>query len=332
MTVSQFGVKIIGSGSAVPPGVLTNEDFTKFLDTDDEWIAQRTGIRERHVCDPSKGEGVTQLCTEAVTKALKDSNISADELDLLIVATVTGDMSCPSTACRITNNIGATCGAFDVGAACSGFVYALNVGEMIVRSGQYKTIAVIGCDTLSTIADYTSRRVSILCGDAAGAVILRQNDDPSVGSLYHTLGADGTKWADLYIPRKVRDVPEGADWNEVRLDYLQMNGREIFKFAVTKFQAIIRELLEKNNLTPDDITLLMPHQSNLRIIEATKNKLKFPDDKVYVNIDRYGNSSSGSVPLVFDQARKEGRFGDGDLVILLAFGGGLTWASSLWRI
>ncbi len=329
-----FGTRILGSGSAVPEGEMTNADFEKILDTSDEWIRQRTGIGSRRKCDPSKGETNLSLCTTAMERALADAGLEGVDLDLLIVATVTGAMTCPSTACRVADAIGMRqVGAFDLMAACSGFVYAMNVGASLVNSGQYKTIGVIGCDTLTDIADYTSRNVSILLGDAAGAVVMqRTEDDCEVGCHHQVLGTDGSHWPDLYIPRKESDAPEGADWNEVRLGCLQMNGREVYKFAISKFQRIVEHVLEVNNLSVEELKMLIPHQSNLRIIDATKNRLQLPDEKVFVNIDKFGNCSSGSVALCFDQARKAGRIGPGDLVLMVAFGGGLTWASSLWRL
>lgn len=318
----------------MPDGVLSNADLERMLDTSDEWIAQRTGIRRRHKCDPEKGENTQMLCRLAIERALEDSGLSGADLDLLIIATVTGDMTCPSTSCRVAHEIGAKkAGAFDVLAACSGFVYALNVGESMIQSGRYRTVGVIGCDTLSTISDYTNRRVCILCGDAAGAVVLQRDDEnPEVGCLHQILQADGSKWHDLYIPRKESDVPADADWNEVKLNYLQMNGRDVYKFAVVRFQRTVQQVLKENNLSVDDVKMLIPHQSNLRIIESTMERLKLPAEKVCINIDEYGNSSSGSVPLCFDQMRKAGKIERGDLVILVAFGGGLTWASSLWRL
>ena len=329
-----FGIRILGSGSAVPEGEMTNADFEKILDTSDEWIQQRTGIKKRRKCDPEKGENNLSLCTAAMERALEDAGLEGADLDLLIVATVTGAMTCPSTACRVAHAVGMKqVGVFDLMAACSGFVYAMNVGASLINSGQYKTVGVIGCDTLTDIADYTTRNVSILLGDAAGAVIIqRAEDDKTVGCVHQVLGSDGSHWSDLYIPRKESDAPENVDWNITTLNTLQMNGREVYKFAITKFQRIVKQVLDDNKLSVDDLSMLIPHQSNLRIIDATKQRLKIPDEKVFVNIHNYGNSSSGSVALCFDQARKAGRIGKGDLVMLVAFGGGLTWASSLWRL
>ncbi len=334
MSNRRYGTRILGCGSALPEGVLTNTDLEKLIDTNDEWIAQRTGIRRRHKCDPSKGEHVRSLSTKALQIALDESGLVGSDLDLVIVGTVTGEMTCPSTACRVAEAVGATpSGAFDLGAACSGFVYALNVGESLIQSGRFRTIAVVGCDTLTSIADYTSRRVSILCGDAAGAVVLqRSEDDLEVGCMHQIMESDGSHWSDLYIPRCEADAPDDADWNEVKLEYLQMNGREVYRFAVSTFRKTVERVLDENNLTVDDIAMLIPHQSNRRIIESTMEKLKLPPEKVCINIQNYGNSSAGSVPLCFDQMIRAGRVGKGDKVLFVAFGGGLTWASSLWQL
>jgi 3-oxoacyl-[acyl-carrier-protein] synthase-3 len=217
-------------------------------------------------------------------------------------------------------------------AACSGFVYALNLADSLIRSGRHKAIAVIGCDAMSTIVDYTDRSVSILFGDAAGCVVLVPDEDPSRGCVHQVLEGDGSDWTTLYIPRKEQDVVEGGPSENVALGCLRMDGRGVYKFAVNKFQQIIADALEQTGLTVDDIAQFVCHQSNVRIIESAKAKLGLPDDKVHINIDKYGNSSAGSAGLVFDQLFKAGKIKEGDNVVLVAFGGGLTWASSVWRV
>jgi 3-oxoacyl-[acyl-carrier-protein] synthase III len=328
-----FGIRIVGSGSCVPDQVLTNFDLEKILDTSDEWIRQRTGIRERRIVNPER-ENTYSLSLEAIRRAIDNAGMKPTDLDMIIMATVTAEMTCPSNACRIADALGAApAGAFDLVAACSGYVYALNVAEAMIRSGRYRTIGIIGCDTMSTIVDYDDRSVSILFGDAAGSVILtREDDDPSVGCLYQTLKADGHMWPSLYIPRRCRDVPEADRDNPIRLGNLRMNGREVYKFAVTKFREVIEDALEKTGLAIDDVAQFVCHQSNVRIIEAAKEKIGLPDEKVHINIDSYGNSSAGSVGLCFDQLWQQGKIKRGDTVVIVAFGGGLTWASSVWKL
>ena len=333
MTASApFGVRIAGSGSAVPDRVLRNADLEAIMDTSDEWITQRTGIRERRVVDPAQEDNVT-LGTASVQQALDDAQMSAADLDLLIHATVTAEMTCPSNACRIMANLGGIpSGAFDLVAACSGFVYALNVGEALVRSGRYRTVGVTGCDIMSTVVDYDDRSVSILFGDAAGSVILQRDDNPKLGCLYQAMHADGRSWESLYMPRREREVPADDRENPIKLGNLRMNGREVYKFAVNKFREVIEDALTQTGLAVEDISQFVCHQSNIRIIQAAKERIGLPDDKVFINIDRYGNSSAGSVGLCFNQLWKDGRIKRGDKVMLIAFGGGLTWASSVWQL
>ncbi|MHC4414176.1 MAG: beta-ketoacyl-ACP synthase III [Planctomycetota bacterium] len=327
-----FGVRIAGVGSAVPDKVLANADLEKMMDTSDEWIVQRTGIRERRIVDP-RNEGTFTLSRDALKRALQDANLEAQQLDLIIVATVTAEMTCPSVACRVACDVGAIpAPAFDLIAACSGFVYSINLADALVRSGRYETIGVVGCDTMSTIVDFSERSVSVLFGDAAGAVVLRRDEDPSLGCLYQTNQADATMWESLYIPRRCQEIPEHDRENPIKLGCLRMNGREIYKFAITKFREVIEDALEATGLTTDQISQFVCHQSNVRIIDAAREKLGLPDDKVYVNIDRYGNSSAGSIGLCFDQLWQAGKIKRGDYVLFVAFGGGLTWSSGVWKI
>lgn len=327
------GVRIAGVGSAVPDKRLTNNDLSEMMDTSDEWIRQRTGITERRVVDPEKGEGQFSLATDALRNALDNAGMVGSDLDLIIHASVTSEMACPSNACRISAALDAApAGAFDVLAACSGFVYALNIADSLMRSGRFKTIGVIGCDAMSTAVDYDDRSVAILFGDAAGAVVLTRDEDPNRGCIHQVMEADGRTWPSLYIPRKDRDVPPDASPCDARLDTLRMDGREVYKFAVTKFRNVIKESLDATGLTVDDVAQFVCHQSNVRIIESAKEKLGLPDDKVFINIDKFGNSSAGSVGLCFDQLWQAGKIKEGDIVIFVAFGGGLTWSSSVWRV
>jgi 3-oxoacyl-[acyl-carrier-protein] synthase-3 len=327
-----FGVRIAGVGSAVPSKVLTNADLEKMMDTSDEWIVKRTGIHERRIVDPEH-EGTFTLARDALRNALDHAGLYASDLDQIIIGTVTAEMACPSVACRISAALGAApAGAFDLVAACCGFVYSINVGDSLIRAGRNKIVGVVGCDTMSTITDFTERSVSILFGDAAGAAILVRDPDPSIGCIYQSSEADGSMWESLYIPRRQRDVPEHDRDNPIKIGCLRMNGREIYKFAVTKFRDVIRDALDATGLSVDDISQFICHQSNVRIIDAAKDKLGLPPEKVYINIDHYGNSSAGSVGLCLDQLWRAGKIKRGDHIILVAFGGGLTWSTSVWKI
>ena len=328
-----FGVRIAGVGSAVPARVLVNRDLEAMMDTSDEWIMQRTGIHERRIVDQTE-EGTYTLGRDALRNALADAGLQGSDLDMVIFATVTAEMTCPSNACRAAFELGAApAPAFDVVAACCGYVYALNLAESMIRAGRHRTVGIIGCDAMSTVCDYTDRSVSILFGDAAGAAVLTRDDaHPEIGCLYQTLNADGAMWESLYMPRREQDVPDKDRDNRIALGCLRMNGREVYKFAVNKFREVIEDALVATGLGVDDIAQFICHQSNVRIIDAAKEKIGLPAEKVYINIDRYGNSSAGSVGLCFDQLWKAGKVKRGDTVIFVAFGGGLTWASSVWRL
>lgn len=326
------GVRIVGTGSKVPDQVLTNADLERMLDTSSEWIVQRTGIHERRVVDPAT-EGTFTLARDALATALRNSEVQANELDLVIVATCTGEMPCPSVSCRVAAAIGAIpAAAFDLVAACSGFVYAMNVADSLIRAGRFRTVGVVGCDAMSTVVDYEDRAVSILFGDAGGAAILRADDDPNRGCIHQSMHADGSNWETLYMPRRRCDIPLHDVDNAIRLGCLRMNGREVFRFAVTKFREVIEEALQSSGLTPDDVSQFICHQSNIRIIDAAIERIGLPREKVHVNIDRFGNSSAGSVGLCLDQLWQAGRLPVGEPMVMVAFGGGLTWASSVWRV
>ena len=325
------GVRIAGTGSYVPPGTLTNDDLAKMVDTSDEWITQRTGIKSRHICDPSK-EGHFMMAKTALGRAVDDSGIDPSTIDALIVGTVTSEMSCPSTSARLTAEIGATpAAAFDVAAACCGFVYSLNLADSLIRLGRADRIGIVGVDHMSSILDYDDRACSILFGDAAGAAILEATDDPGQGSIYQTMHADGRGWGSLYIPRLERDLVEGDKVEDMKLGCLRMNGREVYKFAVTKFQRSIKQALDTLGFQPDDIGSYICHQSNARIIESAVEKLCLPPERVYINIDRYGNTSAGSVGLCLDEMRRNDNLDESKPTLLVAFGGGMTWASSVWN-
>ncbi len=327
------GVRMAGVGSAVPEGKLTNADLEKMMDTSDEWIVQRTGISERRVLDHDKGESQLQLAIDAMRGALDDADMVGGDLDLIIQASVSSAMTCPSNASRIAAAVGAQpAGAFDLVAACSGFVYAMNIADSLIRSGRHKAIGVIGCDAMSTLVDYEERGVSILFGDAAGAAVLVADDDPNRGCIHQVIEGDGRNWLSLYIPRFERDIPPDATAATTKLGCLRMDGRDVYKFAVGKFREVIKNAMESTGKTVDDISQFICHQSNIRIIDSAKEKLGLPDDKVYINIDHYGNSSAGSVGLCLHQLWEAGKVKPGDTIIMVAFGGGMTWASSVWNV
>lgn len=332
---SHRGVRIAGSGSAVPDRRLTNADLEKLMDTTDEWIVQRTGIHERRMADRASGETTVRLATLALERALADAHMSATELDLIITATMTPNMACPPASCQIAHAVGAGLGgAFDLGGACCGFVYGLNVAHEMVRGGAYNTVALIGADTLTQHMDYSTpgRGTAILFGDAAGAVILRATDDPTKGIIAQAMHADGRGWKDIYLPRRPGDFPPDVPPDATKYNHLQMNGQTVFRFAVTTFSNLIEETLKKAGLKPTDVDMYVCHQSNARILNAARDRFGLPVDLLYINIDRYGNTVAASVPLCFDELRRSGRIREGQRVMFVAFGGGLTWSSSLWQV
>jgi len=330
--MARFGAYISGSGSCVPQRRLTNADLEKLVDTNDEWIVQRTGIRERRVV--SNGESTVTLALQAAQKALENAKISADDLDLIIVATLTPELITPSTACLLQEKLGIKrhIGAFDMGAACSGFVYSIATAAQFIQTGAYKNILVVGAETLTRIVDYTDRGTCILFGDGAGAVVLSATEDSTRGIQAFELGADGMDGEMLYVPAGGSRLPASAETILNRQHYLKMNGREIYKFAVHQMTNSLKKAMEACNLTAADVKLVVPHQVNQRIIDSATEKMGFPKDKVFVNIDRYGNTSAASVPLALDEALRAGACGPGDWIIMVAFGAGLTWASATVKL
>jgi len=329
------GVRIAGTGSYLPAQRVSNADLAALMDTSDEWIVQRTGIRERRKADPAKGETTWMMSAEALRRALDDARIAAPDLDLIVVGTVSAEMATPSVACRVSHAVGAgRAAAFDLSAACSGFVYGLNIAQEMIRAGVFRTAAIIGAEVLTNFVEYNThgRGCAILFGDGAGAAIIRASDDPAKGCVAHAMHADGSGWKDLYIPRKPSDLPPGADPAGMKMGTMQMNGREVFKFAVGTFQTLIAETLEKASLRADEIDQFICHQSNIRILEAARERFGIPPEKLYINIDRVGNTSAASGPICLDELRKAGRVREGQKVMFVAFGAGLTWASSLWQL
>lgn len=333
-TPPRRGVRIAGTGSYLPPRRLTNDDLASMMDTSDEWIVQRTGIRERRIVEP--GTSVTPLAVEALQRALADARIAPTDLDFIILATVSMEMTCPSSACRVAAAVGAGhAGAMDLTAACCGFVFGMNLAHDMIRCGSYRTVAVIGAEILSQYMEYTTegRSTAVLFGDGAGAAIFRATDDPSRGILAQVMRADGTRWHDLYIPRDPRrDCPPGVDPSTKKAGVMYMNGREVFKFAVVTFQSLIAETLQRAGIGPEQVDHYICHQSNARILEAARERFGIPRNKLYMNIERVGNTSAASVPLCLDELRVAGRVREGDIAMFVAFGGGLTWAASLWRL
>ncbi|SJZ83443.1 beta-ketoacyl-ACP synthase III [Novilysobacter spongiicola] len=318
--------RIAGTGSYLPEKVLTNDDLSKFVDTSDEWIASRTGIRERHVA--AEGETTGDLAFHAATRALEAAGVEASELDLIVLGTTTPDIIFPSTACLLQHRLGANgCAAFDVNAACSGFVYALAVADKFIRSGTVKTALVVGAETLTRMLDWSDRSTCVLFGDGAGAVVLKADADTGILSTH--LHADGGKKELLYNPVGVSVGFKPGEHNAgVKV---LMTGNDVFKHAVKALDAVVEETLEANGLDRSEIDWLIPHQANLRIIEATAKRLAMPMERVVVTVDKHGNTSSGSVPLALDEAVRSGRVKRGQLVLLEAFGGGFTWGSALLR-
>ena len=318
--------RIAGTGSYLPEKVLTNDDLAKLVDTSDEWIAARTGIRERHVA--AEGETTSDLAYQASLRALEAAGVEAGELDLIIMGTTTPDLIFPSAACLLQHKLGANgCPAFDVNAACSGFIYALTVADKFIRSGAARTALVVGSETLTRMLDWSDRGTCVLFGDGAGAVVLKA--DAETGILSTHMHADGGKKELLWNPVGVSVGFKPEEHNAgVRV---LMTGNEVFKHAVKALDSVVDEALEANGLDKHELDWLVPHQANLRIIEATAKRLDMPMERVVVTVDQHGNTSSGSVPLALDAAVRSGKVQRGQLVLLEAFGGGFTWGSALLR-
>ena len=319
---------ISGLGFHVPKRVLTNFDLEKMVETTDEWIQTRTGIKTRHLAE--KGCKASDLGTAAARDALQSAGITAQDLDLIIVATITPDMYFPSTACRIQDNLGARCGAFDLAAACSGFPYAVTVAEGFIATGHYRNILVVGSEVLSGFIDWKDRSTCVLFGDGAGAAVISRSPDDH-GIVASLLGSDGSQGAILQIPGGGSAYPPSQETLQQGLHFLKMEGAEVFKVAVRTMEVAVRDVLERGGLTLDQVDWLIPHQANIRILHAVAERLKFPLEKVVVNVERYGNMSSASTVVALAEAVREGKVKKGQHVVLVAFGGGLTWASTLIR-
>ncbi|MEC0229324.1 beta-ketoacyl-ACP synthase III [Paenibacillus alba] len=319
-------VGVLGTGKYVPERILTNQELETMVETNDEWIVSRTGIRERRIA--AEGQATSDLCYEASLLAMASAGITADQLDLIIVATITPDMSFPSTACVLQEKLGAKkAAAFDLSAACSGFVYGLANASNFIATGTYKYALVIGADCLSRITDYTDRNTCILFGDGAGAVVIGEVPEHR-GFKSFELGADGTGGPLLKIEGGGSRNPASQNSIDQRLHYIYMAGAEVFKFAVRIMGNAADEALRKAGWEKADIDLLVPHQANMRIIQASLNRLELTDDKCMINLDKYGNMSAASIPVALAEAAEQGRLNEGDRIVLVGFGGGLTWGAS----
>ena len=326
----RIAAKITGVSGYVPPRVMTNADMAKVVDTDDAWIRERTGIRERHVAD--KGVGASDLATAAARQLLCARKIAATEIDLIVVASVTPDMMFPATACLVQNNLGAT-GAwgFDLSAACSGFLYALTVGAQFVGAGTHKKALAIGSDVMTSILDYKDRTTCVLFGDGAGAVLLEpvENGEDGVLDFVHDVDGSGGKY--LFMPAGGSLHPASHETVDQRMHYVRQEGAQVFKYAVRRMADLACEMLERNGFASEDLALVVPHQANLRIIRAMQERLGVDDARVMVNIDRYGNTTAGTIPLGLRDAVEQGRIKKGDLILLVAVGAGYTSGAVLLR-
>ena len=330
--VPRIGTAIIGAGPYVPQRVMTNDDLSRLCDTNDAWISSRTGIKERHIAAETENSGT--MAYEAALRAIADAGIEARQIDLIIVCTVTPEMVLPSTACILQHRLGLAekgIPAFDLVAACSGFIYGLTAAHAHMQLGDAEHILLVGVDTLSRMTDYADRSVAVLLGDGAGAVILKRTSPEENGILFTKTGADGagrdTIWAvgGLNRPRSAKPSPPGSDY------YMRMDGSKVFKMAVTRMQHLLEEALTVGGLRAEDIGLVVPHQANRRILDTVAEKMGLPTQKMYKNIDRFGNTSAASIPIAYDEVRRQGLVKPGDILLMLAFGAGLTWGSAVLR-
>ena len=321
--------RIIGTGSYLPKRIMTNHDLERLVDTTESWIMERTGIRERRIADDR--EATSDWAVHASRRALEMAGIDENDLDLIIVATATPDMFFPSTACIVQDRIGARqAAAFDLSAACSGFLFALSVADQYIRNGVYKNVLIIGSEVMSRIIDWTDRNTCVLFGDGAGAAVLQRTKSDH-GVLSSHLHSDGRLWDLIHVPGGGSRLPPSPSMLAERKPFIKMKGNETFKVAVRTLEEAVYETLKATHVQPSDLSLLIPHQANLRIIKAVAQRLGLPMEKVVINVDRYGNTSAASIPIALAEAVREGRVKDGDLLLFEAFGAGLTWASALVR-
>jgi 3-oxoacyl-[acyl-carrier-protein] synthase-3 len=321
--------RITGTGSYLPQKIVTNVDLEKIVDTTDEWIRTRTGIHERRVA--ADDEVTSDLAVNAARKAMEMAGVTAEELDFIVVGTITGDFPWPSTACLVQDKLGAkNAYAYDISAACSGFIYALDAATKQVETGSVKKALVIGAETMTRIVDWEDRNTCVLFGDGAGAVILEASEDES-GILSTHLHSDGSYWQLLYQPAFDRSGSSSGSALKDKIPYLKMQGNEVFKVAVRSLSDVANEALEANNLKADDLDLFIPHQANMRILDATAKRIGLREDQVFINVERYANTSGATIPIALDEANRAGRIKSGDLLMFDAFGGGFTWGAILLR-
>lgn len=319
-----FNSKVIGVGAYTPNNVVLNEDLQKIVDTSNEWIKSRTGIKERRI---SLGENTSDLASKAARIALEMANIDAKDIDYIIVATITPDNYTPSTASMVQDKIGAiNAGAIDINAACTGFIYAMEIADCLIKNGTYKNILIVGAETLSKILDWNDRSTCVLFGDGAGAAILTRGEDKGIKAII--TGSDGSKGCSL-VAQNLAIANPFVDESEVNSPYISMNGGEVFKFATRIMEDSIMKVLEKGNMTLQDIDYIIPHQANYRIIEHVSKKLKIDISKFIINLDKYGNTSGASIPLALAEAVHSNQVKSGDKIVLVGFGGGLTWGAIL---
>jgi len=321
--------KIIGTGSYLPDKIINNSDLERIVDTSDEWIIERTGIKQRRVVNDD--ETNSDLCFEASKRALQAAGVDADDIELVIVATMSGDMPMPATASILQDRLGAKhAGAFDLNAACSGFLYGLSVADNFIKAGTFKKVLLVGAEVNSRFLDWKDRKTCILFGDGAGAVVLASTKGKS-GILSTHMYSDGKLWDYICVPGGGASHPPSLDTVKEGMHCIKMRGNETFKVAVKTLEKLVIDTLKANKIKPSELAMLIPHQANLRIITATAKRLKLPMEKVAVNLDKYGNTSSASIPIALDEVVRAGRLKKNDYVMLEAFGGGLTWASAMLR-
>lgn len=321
--------RIVSTGSFAPEKILTNQDLQGMVDTSDEWITERTGIKTRRIA--SEDQAASDLAYEASKRALKGARLRPKDIDLIIAATVSGDMPFPSTACVLQKKLGAkNAAAFDVNAACSGFIYGLSIAESYIRNSMFRRVLLVGTEVLSKFTDWTDRSTCVLFGDGAGAVVLEPTEK-DMGIISTSIYSDGNLGDLLLVPAGGSKIPPSEDSVKKGLHYIRMRGNDTFKVAVKTLERLVVDTLKKSKLKPSELSLLIPHQANSRIIEATARRLKLPMDRVIMNLDRYGNTSAASIPIALDEAVRTLRIREGDYILMEAFGGGLTWASALVR-